>query len=139
MSKISGRKMVGFVGTGRMGRRMAHHVINAGFPVQVFDIVSAAMTELVAKGACAAASAREVAETSDVVITVLPDPAAVESVMLGEAGIASGIRPGAVVVEMSTIAPTLSRRLGLAIERQGAHYLDCPISGGVPGAEQGTL
>jgi 3-hydroxyisobutyrate dehydrogenase-like beta-hydroxyacid dehydrogenase len=118
---------------------MAHHVIGAGFSVQVFDVSPPAVALLVAEGAQPAATAHDLARQSDVVITVLPDAAAVETAILGETGIATGIRPGAVVVEMSTIAPSLTRRLGQAIEQRGAHYLDCPISGGVPGAEQGTL
>jgi 2-hydroxymethylglutarate dehydrogenase len=132
-------KTVGFVGVGQMGRRMARHVVDAGFAVNVFDISPEATTELVAAGAKSAATAAEVATKSDVVITVLPDVAAVECAILGEAGIAAGIRQGAVMVEMSTISPSLTRRLALAIEEKGAHYLDCPVSGGVSGAEKGTL
>ncbi len=118
---------------------MAHHVMGAGFAVTVFDVSPQAMAQAVAEGARPSATAAELAGKSDVVLTVLPDAAAVEQAMLGEAGIAAGIRPGAVVVEMSTISPSLTRRLALAIQARGAHYLDCPISGGVPGAEQGTL
>ncbi len=133
------KKAVGVVGVGRMGRRMAHHVMGAGFAVTVFDVSPQAMAQAVAEGAQPSATAAELAGKSDVVLTVLPDAAAVEQAMLGEAGVAAGIRPGAVVVEMSTISPSLTRRLALAIQARGAHYLDCPISGGVPGAEQGTL
>jgi 3-hydroxyisobutyrate dehydrogenase-like beta-hydroxyacid dehydrogenase len=130
---------VGFVGVGRMGQRMARHIIGAGFPVHVFDVSADAMAQLVAAGAQPARSAAEIAARCEVVLTVLPTAAAVEQAVAGAEGIVSGIHPGTVVVEMSTIPPAVARRLASVIEARGADYLDCPISGGVLGAEQGSL
>lgn len=130
---------VGFVGVGRMGSRMARRVLAAGFEVQAFDRSSDVMRETVAAGVQPAATAAALATTSDVVITVLPDAEAVEAAIEGADGIAAGIRSGAVVVEMSTISPILTRRLARTIEARGADYLDCPVSGGIANAEKGTL
>jgi 2-hydroxymethylglutarate dehydrogenase len=130
---------VGFVGVGRMGSRMARRVLGAGFPVQAFDRSGDVMRETVAAGIRPAATAAALAAASDVVITVLPDAEAVEAAIEGADGIAAGIRSGSVVVEMSTISPLLTRRLARTIQARGADYLDCSISGGLPGAEQGSL
>lgn len=130
---------VGFVGLGRMGSRMARRVLAAGFAVQAFDRSSDVMRETVVAGIQPAATAATLAAASDVVITVLPDADAVEAAVEGADGIAVGIRSGAVVVEMSTISPLLTRRLARIIEARGAHYLDCPVSGGIANAEKGTL
>jgi 3-hydroxyisobutyrate dehydrogenase-like beta-hydroxyacid dehydrogenase len=132
-------KSVGVIGVGRMGSRMARRVIQAGFPVSVYDVSAEAVAALVRAGARPVATAAEAAAMSDVVLTMLPDPQAVETALLGVDGIVAGIRPGSVVVEMSTISPSLTRRMGLGIEARGAHYLDCPVSGGPTGAEKGTL
>jgi len=131
--------VVGFVGLGRMGGRMARRVIGRGFVVHAFDVLPGTLEPLVVAGARACSSPAEVAEKSDVVITVLPSGASVEAAVLGEGGIASSIRPGSVLMEMSTIAPSLSRRLSVEIQDRGAEYLDCPMSGGIPGAEKGNL
>jgi 3-hydroxyisobutyrate dehydrogenase-like beta-hydroxyacid dehydrogenase len=130
---------VGFVGVGRMGRRMARRVMEAGFVVNVFDLSTEAMTNSVAAGAQPAATAAGLAAKSDVVIIVLPDAAAVEAAIVGDDGVVAGIRPGTVVVEMSTISPSVAHRLAQAIEERGAHYLDCPVSGGIASAEKGAL
>jgi 3-hydroxyisobutyrate dehydrogenase len=130
---------VGFVGVGRMGSRMARRVLGAGFAVQAFDRSGDAMRDAVAAGVQPAATVAALAATSDVVITVLPDATAVEAAIEGADGVAAGIRAGAMVVEMSTISPILTRRLARVIEGRGAHYLDCPVSGGVANAENGTL
>ncbi|HTU02245.1 MAG TPA: NAD(P)-binding domain-containing protein, partial [Candidatus Sulfotelmatobacter sp.] len=105
------RKTVGFVGLGRMGGRMARHVLKAGFTVHAFDVSPRALAASAAAGARPAGSAAEVASQSDVIMSVLPDAAAVEAALLGPAGITAGIRAGAVMAEMSTIAPSLTRRL----------------------------
>jgi 3-hydroxyisobutyrate dehydrogenase-like beta-hydroxyacid dehydrogenase len=133
------QKTIGFVGVGRMGSRMLSRVLGAGFPVMVFDSSSEAMARAVAAGAEPAATAAQLATRSNVVVIVLPSAAAVEATVMGPQGVAAGIRPGAVLVEMSTIAPSLARRHAQAIEKRGARYLDCPMSGGVINAEKGTL
>lgn len=122
-----------------MGARMARNVLKAGFGVNVYDVSPTALQEMVAAGAQAAGSPATVASSSDVVLSILPSAAVVEEALLGSEGVASGVRPGSTVVEMSTISPSLTRRLAAALEARGARYLDCPVSGGVPGAEKGTL
>jgi 3-hydroxyisobutyrate dehydrogenase-like beta-hydroxyacid dehydrogenase len=132
-------KAVGFVGVGRMGSRMARNVLRAGFPVRVFDLSEAALEAMTAAGAVPADSPAEVAAASDVIITVLQSAEAVEAAYLGSGGIAEGIRPGAIAIDASTVSPTLARRVAGRIEEVGASFLDCPVSGGPPGAEKGTL
>lgn len=132
-------KTVGFVGVGRMGSRMARNVMKAGFPVHAFDSSPAALEAIVAAGAVPAASAAEVAAACDVTLTVLQSADAVESAFLGRQGIVEGIRPGTIAIDCSTVSPMLSRRLAARLEEAGAAFLDCPVSGGPPGAEKGTL
>jgi 3-hydroxyisobutyrate dehydrogenase-like beta-hydroxyacid dehydrogenase len=122
-----------------MGSRMARNVMKAGFPVSAFDLSSSALAETAAAGASKAASAAEVASRSEVTITVLQSAAAVEAAYLGKGGVLEGIGPGAVAIDCSTISPTLSKRVAAEIEKAGAHFLDCPVSGGPVGAEKGTL
>ena len=132
-------KTVGFVGVGRMGSRMARNVMKAGFPVSAFDLSPAALEAMSSAGAFVCASAAEVASRSDVTITVLQSASAVEAAYLGKGGILEGIRSGTVAIDASTISPTLSKRVAVEIEKAGAHFLDCPVSGGPVGAEKGTL
>lgn len=133
------KQSVGFVGVGRMGSRMARNVMKAGFPVTAFDLSLAALDASVADGAAMASSAAEVASRSDVTITVLQSAGAVEAAYLGKGGIVEGIRPGTIAIDASTISPTLTKRVAAEIEKAGAHFLDCPVSGGPVGAEKGTL
>ncbi len=128
------RKTIGFVGVGRMGGRMARHVLKAGYAINVFDVSPMALREIVAAGARAAGSQAEVASRSDVVLSVLPSAAAVEEALLGSEGVVSGVRSGSIVAEMSTISPSLARRLAAVVQEKGARYLDCPVSGGIPAA-----
>ncbi len=133
------KQSVGFVGVGRMGSRMARNVMKAGFPVRAFDLSPVALETMIAAGASPAGSAAEVASASDVTITVLQSASAVESAYLGKRGIVEGIRPRAIAIDASTISPTLSKHVAARIEEVGAHFLDCPVSGGPVGAEKGTL
>ena len=132
-------RVVGFVGVGRMGSRMARRILNGGFVVHAFDMSPDALSRVVADGAKRAVTPADVAKKSDVVITVLPEAAAVEMAVMGPDGIVSGLRPGSVVVEMSTISPGLARKMAAIIEGRGACYLDCPVSGGLTAAEKGSL
>ncbi len=93
-----------------MGRPMVRNLVKAGFPVTVFDIVPAAVEALANEGVPAAASAKDVAEKSDVVITMLPEDRHVEAAILGESGVFAGVRRGQLVIDMSTISPVVSRR-----------------------------
>ena len=130
---------IGFIGLGVMGRPMARNLLRAGCSLVVADIVPAAVDELVAAGAQAASHPQQVAEGADVVITMLPDTPEVEQVVFGTAGLLAGLRPGSLLVEMSTVAPATSQRVAAAVAGRQAVALDAPVSGGQVGAEQGTL
>lgn len=130
---------VGFIGLGIMGRPMARNLMRAGYPLVVHNRSPAGVQELVSEGARAAGSPREVAERSDVVITIVPDSPDVERVVLGPHGVIEGIAAGGLVIDMSTISPVVTRRIAQRLEESGASMLDAPVSGGDVGAVQGTL
>jgi 2-hydroxy-3-oxopropionate reductase len=130
---------VGFVGVGIMGKPMAKNVLDAGYAVVAHNRSREPVDELVEAGAEAASSPKEVAERSDVVVTVLPDSDAVETVVLGEDGILDGAREGQTYVDMSTISPTVAERVAARLGEVGVSALDAPISGGEEGAIDGTL
>jgi 2-hydroxy-3-oxopropionate reductase len=130
---------VGFIGLGIMGKPMAHNVLNAGYALVVHNRSRPAVDELAAAGARAAWSPREVAEESDLVITMLPDSPEVEQVALGPGGLIEGARQGLIHVDMSTIAPAVAVRVAEALQAHGVRCLDAPVSGGDVGARKGTL
>jgi 2-hydroxy-3-oxopropionate reductase len=130
---------VGFIGLGLMGKPMADHILKADYPLTVHNRSRAAVAELVAQGAQAAASPREVAANSDVVITMLPDSPDVESVINGPNGILAGARPGLIHVDMSTIAVTATRRIAALEAEHEVIHVDAPVSGGEIGAQNATL
>lgn len=130
---------IGFIGLGLMGKPMAGHLIKAGYPVTVHNRSQAAVDELVALGAQAAPSPQEVAQHSDVVITMLPDSPDVEAVALGSNGILSGAQPGLIHIDMSTISATVTRKIAEAENQRGVKHLDAPVSGGDIGAKNATL
>lgn len=129
---------IGFIGLGIMGKPMAWHLVNAGYPLTVLQSNKAA-GELVAAGARAADSPQNVAAQSDVVITMLPDSPDVEQVVLGKDGVLEGLRAGGLVIDMSTVAPSTARKIAAAARAQGADALDAPVSGGEVGAKNATL
>jgi 2-hydroxy-3-oxopropionate reductase len=130
---------VGFIGLGIMGRPMARHLLEAGFPLAVHSRSRGPVDELVSAGATRCESPREVAAASDVVVTMLPDTPDVELVLLGERGVRDGIRSGSLVVDMSTIDPIAARRIARTLSESGAGMVDAPVSGGEKGAVEGTL
>ena len=130
---------VGFIGLGLMGKPMAGHIVEAGYPLTVHNRSRAAVAELVARGAQAAASPREVAMNSDIVITMLPDSPDVEAVIDGSDGILAGARPGLIHIDMSTISATATRRLAALEAEYGVIHIDAPVSGGDIGAKNATL
>ena len=130
---------IGFIGLGVMGRPMAGNLLKGGRAVTVFNRSQPAVDALVSDGAEAAASPREAAERCGVIVTMLPDSPDVRSVLCGPGGVLEGLSPGKVVVDMSSIAPTVSRELCALVESQGADMLDAPVSGGQEKAEKGTL
>ena len=130
---------IGFIGLGIMGKPMAGHLIDAGYELVVHNRNRDAVHELVGKGAAEAHSGKEVAEQSDIVITMLPDSPDVESVALGEGGIIEGAHEGLIFVDMSTIAPSVTTQVGEALAEKGVQSLDAPVSGGDIGAQNATL
>ena len=130
---------VGFIGLGIMGGPMALNLLRAGYPLVVHNRTRAKEEPLVSEGAAAAASPREVAAASDVVITMLPDSPDVEAVYLGHDGVIAGARDGQLLIDMSSIAPAVARSVSSAARDLGADALDAPVSGGDVGAREGTL
>ncbi len=130
---------IGFIGLGIMGKPMAGHLIDAGYELVVHNRNRDAVDELVGKGAAEAYSGKEVAEQSDILITMLPDSPDVESVVLGEGGIIEGAHDGLIFVDMSTIAPSVTTQVGEVLAKKGVQSLDAPVSGGDIGAQNATL
>ena len=133
------QETVGFIGLGVMGKPMAKHVLAKGYPVVAFNRSRESVNELVAAGARAADSPAEVARHSTVIITMVPDTADVENVIAGEHGVLSGMKPGAVVIDMSSISPVATKRLATRVREHGGLMLDAPVSGGDIGAINATL
>ena len=129
---------VGFIGLGIMGRPMAGHLQTGGHALFVHDIAPIA-EELVAGGATVCASGREVAERSDIVITMVPDTPDVAAVLFGAGGVAEGLSAGKIVVDMSSISPIETKDFAGRINALGCEYLDAPVSGGEVGAKAGKL
>jgi 2-hydroxy-3-oxopropionate reductase len=130
---------IGFIGLGIMGRPMARNLIKAGYPLVVHNRSRAAVDELAGAGAKAATSPREVAGSCDVLITMLPNSPDVELVALGKDGIVEGARRGLIFLDMSTISPIVTQKVGKALEAKGVQMLDAPVSGGEKGAIDGAL
>lgn len=133
------KEAVGFIGIGKMGTPMARRLAQAGYPVVAFDLAEEALARAAAFGARRAASLAEVTEGCPAVITLLPDSAAVEAVVLGPGGLLEGFRPGQALIEMSTAHPASTIAIGRRLAEKGVQMLDAPVSGGVAGAEKGTL
>ena len=130
---------IGFIGLGVMGKPMAKHLIAAGHRLVVHNRSRPAVDELVAAGATAAGSPAEVARSSTIVITMLPDTADVEQVLAGSDGVLSTLQKGAVVVDMSSISPVVTERLAALVAEKGGSMLDAPVSGGEIGAINAAL
>lgn len=130
---------LGFIGLGRMGSRMAPHLVTGGHGLAVYSRRPEAAEPLIAAGAIACASPAEVARRSDVIFTMVTDTAAVEAVTLGSNGIAEGARPGSILVDHSTISPAGTRQLAAALQERGVSMLDAPVSGGWWAAESASL
>jgi len=129
---------IGFIGLGVMGRPMAARLIDAGHELFV-SRVRAISEFLVGAGATACASPRDVAEAAAVIILMVPRTEDVEQVLFGPDGVSEGLRPGALVIDMSSISPIATREFAKRIAALGASYVDAPVSGGDAGAKAGTL
>jgi 2-hydroxy-3-oxopropionate reductase len=130
---------IGFIGLGIMGKPMSKNLLKAGYDLVVCDVVKAAVDEVVAAGAKAVATPKAVAEQADIIITMLPNSPQVKQVVLGENGVIEGAKKGAVLVDMSSIAPLISREVAQKLAEKGIEMLDAPVSGGEPKAIDGTI
>lgn len=130
---------VGFIGLGIMGKPMSKNLLKAGYDLVVCDLNRAAVEEVVGAGAAAACTPKEVAAQADIIITMLPNSPQVKQVVLGEGGVIEGAKAGSVVVDMSSIAPLVSREVAARLAEKGIDMLDAPVSGGEPKAIDGTL
>lgn len=130
---------IGFIGLGIMGRPMSRNLMKAGYSLVVYDVVGPAVDEIVAAGAGRGSSSSDVASRAGTVITMLPDGPEVEQAILGEGGVLAGARPGAIVVDMSSISPLVSQKVAAACAGKGVEFIDAPVSGGEPKAIDGTL
>lgn len=132
-------KKIGFIGLGIMGKPMSKNLLKAGYELVVLDRNQSAVDEIVALGAKSAATPKEVAQQVEAIITMLPNSPHVKEVVLGENGVIEGAKEGLVVIDMSSIAPLVSREIYEALKEKGVKMIDAPVSGGEPKAIDGTM
>lgn len=130
---------IGFIGLGIMGKPMSKNLLKAGYELVIYDIVAPAVAEVVAAGATAVASPKEVAQQCDIIITMLPNSPHVKTVVCGANGILDGAKAGTLIVDMSSIAPLASQEIYELCKAKGVEMIDAPVSGGEPKAIDGTL
>ena len=130
---------LGFIGLGIMGQPMCANLINAGYSLTVWNRSRPGIDTVVGYGARAAGSPAEVAEQSDIIITIVTDSPDVEKVVLGENGVIHGAKSGSVVIDMTTMSPAVTREIAAKLAEKGVDMLDAPVSGGDVGAKNGTL
>ena len=130
---------IGFIGLGIMGKPMVKNLLKAGHEVVVYDVVPAGVQEVVAAGAKAAASSKAVAEQCALIITMVPNSPHVKAAILGPNGVLEGAKAGSLVVDMSSIDPTVSKEVGAELAKKKIRFVDAPVSGGEPKAVDGTL
>jgi len=132
-------KKIGFIGLGIMGNPMVKNLLKAGYSLMVYDIVPEKVKDIVKAGAQAALSSKDVAEKSEIMITMLPNSPEVKEAVLGEDGVLEGARPGTILIDMSSIAPLVSKEIAEKAKAKKVVVLDAPVSGGEPKAIEGTL
>lgn len=130
---------IGFIGLGIMGKPMVRNLLKAGYEVVTYDVVQENIDEVVKAGAVAAASSKNVAEQTELIITMLPNSPHVKEVVLGKDGVLEGAKPGTILVDMSSIAPLSSQEICRACQEKGVKMIDAPVSGGEPKAIDGTM
>jgi 3-hydroxyisobutyrate dehydrogenase len=130
---------VGFIGVGNMGNPMASNILKNGFKMKVFDLSPKTMENLVQAGAQRAASAREVVEGSEIVLTCLPASPDVEALYLDAGGLVECAKPGTILIDLSSVLPSTPRKIEPRARDRGVHFLESPVSGGVSGARAATL
>jgi len=129
----------GFIGLGIMGKPMAKNLLKVGYPLVVYDVNPVPVKELAAAGAEAASSAKEVAQKTEVVVTMLPNSPHVKAAVMGPNGVLEGAKPGMIIMDMSSIAPLAAKEIAAKAAEKGVEMLDAPVSGGEPKAIDGTL
>ncbi|MGC2331727.1 MAG: NAD(P)-dependent oxidoreductase [Candidatus Acidiferrales bacterium] len=132
------KRSIGFIGLGLMGKPMAQNLLRAEFPLTVWNRTKSKADDLVRAGAKLAENPREVAARSDVLITIVSDPPALEEVLFGS-GALDALRKGAILIDSSTVSPDTARRVAAACAERGVDFLDAPVTGGTWGAEKGEL
>jgi 3-hydroxyisobutyrate dehydrogenase-like beta-hydroxyacid dehydrogenase len=130
---------VGLIGLGLMGAPMGSNLLKAGFPLTVWNRTASRAEPLAKQGAKIAGTPREVAAQSNVLITIVSDPAALESVLWGADGAIDGLKQGSIYIDSSTVTPDLARRAATECSTRGVEFLDAPVTGGTWGAEKGEL
>jgi len=130
---------LGFIGLGIMGKPMASHLVKAGHMVHVCDLVEESVQHLCSLGGKACSCCREIAQKSDIIFIMVPDTPDVEAALFGAEGVAEGLKPGAIVVDMSSISPIATKEFAKRLAGMGVKMLDAPVSGGQVGAENATL
>jgi 2-hydroxy-3-oxopropionate reductase len=130
---------VGFIGLGIMGKPMSKNLLKAGYDLVIYSRTPSKIDELVIAGARAAQSPKELASQSDVIITMLPNSPEVKAVVLGENGVIEGAQKGSAIIDMSSIAPLVSKEVAEKLAEKGIDFLDAPVSGGEPKAIDGTI
>jgi len=130
---------LGFIGLGIMGKPMASHLVRAGHTVHVCDLAEESVKHLCSLGGKACSCCREIAQKSDIIFIMVPDTPDVEAVLFGAEGVAEGLKPGSIVVDMSSISPIATKEFAKKLAASGVKMLDAPVSGGQVGAENATL
>lgn len=130
---------LGFVGLGNMGTPLCLRLLQQGFQVEAFDIDTTRVAQLVVAGAQEAPSLMALGEACEIILLSLPTSAIIEEVVLGEGGLVQTMRPGSVLIDLSSAQPSSSQRIATALAAHGVDMLDAPVSGGVPRARDGTL
>ena len=130
---------LGFIGLGIMGKPMAGQLLKAGHEVSAYDLNPASVQELVSKGASACKSSKEVAQKAEIIFIIVQDTPDVEAVLFGKEGLTEGLKPGSIVVDMSSISPIATKEFAKKLGAMKVKMLDAPVSGGQVGAENATL
>ena len=136
---MSTKQNIGWIGVGKMGNPMSTHLLKADFHLVVYDIEPLAMSAMLKQGAVSADSPAEVAAHTDIVFSMIPDDSALEAVAAGPQGVFKNARPGMIYIDMSTVSPTISARIGAAAEEKDIQYLRAPVSGSTESAVNAAL
>ncbi len=134
-----GKTRIGWIGTGVMGSSMCRHLLEAGFTITVYNRTRGKAEKLLQRGATWAGTAKDVAQASDVIFTMVGYPSDVRSVVLGRDSVLAGCREGTIIVDMTTSEPTLAARIAEEAAKVGTISIDAPVSGGDVGAREGSL